>query len=75
MPFLLFKTDKSDKPETVFSGQVNSTDIAKVSDTTKKTTGENPTHITRHDIGATAVTENFYVDFIEKENFDGKFPL
>ena len=75
MPFLLFKTDKSDTPETVFAGQVNSIDTAKVSETAKKTTGEKPTHITKHDIGATAVTENFYVDFIEKENFGGKFPL
>lgn len=75
MPFLLFKTDKSDNPETVFAGQVNSTDLAKVSATTKKMTGQSPSHVARHDVGTTAVTENHFVDFIDKKFFEGKFPL
>lgn len=76
--FWIFKTEKAENPAdetTVFAGQLNSVELPKVSAATKKMTGESPTHITKHDIGTTAVTPSFFVDFIDRDNFGGKLPL
>ena len=68
---VIFRTKKGG--ETAIAGQTPDTSLSSVSDITKKTTGERPTHITGGDNWRTGHTENFDVEFIDKEDVKKAF--
>lgn len=70
--FGLFKTEKDDpKQQPTFVGQTNANDLRKVSEITKKVTGESPTHVTGGMGIKTGHTSKHTVDFIDKEDLGG----
>lgn len=73
--FGLFKTKKDDTTQQpTFVGQTNANDLRKVSEITKKATGEKVTHVTGNADLKTGHTSNYTVDFINKDDMGGLPP-
>ena len=66
---LIFKTD-NETNERAFKGQVSDPDIAKVSEITKRVTGQSPHTITKSLDQFATFTDDEVVDFVYKENYD-----
>lgn len=70
--FGILKTDKRDGV-TKFAGQTNDGSFSGIKETARAVTGENPVNV-RMGEDCTVNTENFTVDFVEKEFLAGLIP-
>lgn len=68
MAFLIFKTKKKDDESVTFVGQSGNNKLSTVSKLTQTATNQDVTHITAGQHGKTGVTDDYFVDFIPKED-------
>ncbi len=76
MAWMLFKTPKENNPDgdAQFAGQTNDVSTANMSLLARKMTEEPVTHVLKTAAGRTAVTSGHFVDAVNKNDFNGKFP-